>query len=70
MFDVNGEEQVHKNYDWFCAFDSLYGTTGLKTLSQSQFPSSNFCMQCSFIAYTFAPWRSHIQANRFWGDLI
>ena len=42
MFDVKREEPVQKNYDWFCAFDSLYGTTGLKALNQSQFRSINF----------------------------
>ena len=65
MFDVKGKEPIQKHYDWFCTFDSLYGTTGLKTLTQSRFRSINFRKQCSSVPYSFAPWRGRIRANRF-----
>ena len=70
MFDVKSQEPVQTNYDWFCAFDSLYGTTGLKTLSQSQFHSINFRTPCSFVPYTFAPRRGRIIRNRFLGSYM
>ena len=35
MFDVKGEEPVQKNYDWFCALESLYTTQNLLRITFS-----------------------------------